>query len=66
MELTRSIINFKNDFTLEQGLEMTFDWYKGRMTEDRNREISEFEIRKWLEGASANAEKIAKGMKYGA
>jgi nucleoside-diphosphate-sugar epimerase len=46
MELTRSILNFKNDFTLEQGLEMTFDWYKGRMTEDRNREISEFEIRK--------------------
>ena len=35
MELTRSILNFKNDFTLEQGLEMTFDWYKGRMTEDR-------------------------------
>ncbi|MBW2491815.1 MAG: NAD-dependent epimerase/dehydratase family protein [Deltaproteobacteria bacterium] len=46
MELTRSILNFKNDFTLEQGLEMTFDWYKGRMTEDRGREISEFEIRK--------------------
>ncbi len=28
MELTRSILNFKNDFTLEQGLEMTFNWYK--------------------------------------
>ena len=35
MELTRSILNFKNDFTLEQGLEMTFDWYKGQRTEDR-------------------------------
>ena len=35
MELTRSILNFKNDFTLEQGLEVTFDWYKGQMTEDR-------------------------------
>ena len=35
MELTQSILNFKNDFTLEQGLEMTFDWYKGQMTEDR-------------------------------
>jgi nucleoside-diphosphate-sugar epimerase len=30
MELTQSILNFKNDFTLEQGLEMTFDWYKGQ------------------------------------
>jgi UDP-glucose 4-epimerase len=35
MELTRSILNFKNDFTLEQGLEMTFDWYKGQRSEDR-------------------------------
>jgi nucleoside-diphosphate-sugar epimerase len=35
MELTQSILNFKNDYTLEQGLEMTFDWYRGQMTEDR-------------------------------
>ena len=35
MELTKSILHFKNDFTLEQRLEMTFDWYKGQMTEDR-------------------------------
>jgi nucleoside-diphosphate-sugar epimerase len=35
MEFTQSILNFKNDFTLEQGLKMTFDWYKGQMTEGR-------------------------------
>jgi hypothetical protein len=35
MELTQSILNFQIDITLEQGLEMTFDWYKGQMTEDR-------------------------------
>ena len=35
MELTRSILNFKNDFTLEQGLELTFDWYKGQRAENR-------------------------------
>ena len=34
MELTQSVLNFKNDFTLEQGLEITFDWYRGQMTED--------------------------------
>ncbi len=31
MELTRSMLNFKNDYSLEQGLEMTLDWYKGQM-----------------------------------
>jgi UDP-glucose 4-epimerase len=35
MELTQSILNFQIDITLEQGLEMTFDWYRGQMTEDR-------------------------------
>jgi len=30
MEFTESILNFKNDFTLEQGLELTFEWYKGQ------------------------------------
>ena len=30
MELTESLLKFKNDFSLEQGLEMTFDWYKER------------------------------------
>jgi len=35
MELTQSILKFKNDFTLEQGLKMTFDWYRGQMTEDK-------------------------------
>jgi nucleoside-diphosphate-sugar epimerase len=34
MELTRSILNFKNDFTLEQGLEMTFDWYRGSLNSE--------------------------------
>ena len=29
MELTQSVLNFKSDYYLEQGLEMTFDWYKG-------------------------------------
>ena len=35
MEMTQSILNFKNDFTLEQGLEITFDWYKAQMSGDR-------------------------------
>ena len=35
MELTQSILHFKNDFTLEQGLEITFDWYREQMTEGR-------------------------------
>ena len=34
MELTRSILNFNIDFTLEQGLQTTFDWYRDRMAED--------------------------------
>ena len=28
MELVQSVLKFKNDFTLEQGLEITFDWYR--------------------------------------
>ena len=35
MELTHSILNFNNDFTLEQGLQKTFDWYRDQMAEDR-------------------------------
>jgi len=35
MELAQSILNFKNDFTLEKGLEMTFDWYQGQRSEGR-------------------------------
>jgi UDP-glucose 4-epimerase len=34
MELTQSVLNFKNDFTLEQGLKTTFDWYRDQMAED--------------------------------
>jgi UDP-glucose 4-epimerase len=35
MELTQSILNFKNEFTLEQGLGITFDWYREQMAKDR-------------------------------
>jgi UDP-glucose 4-epimerase len=35
MELTHSILNFNYDFTLEQGLQKTFDWYRDQMAEDR-------------------------------
>ena len=35
MELTQSILNFKNEYVLDQGLKLTFDWYKGQMAEDR-------------------------------
>jgi UDP-glucose 4-epimerase len=35
MDLTQSTLNFKNDFTLEQGLEITFDWYRGQMPKNR-------------------------------
>ena len=35
MELTQSTLNFKNDFTLEQGLERTFEWYRRQKAEDR-------------------------------
>jgi UDP-glucose 4-epimerase len=31
MDLTQSALNFNNDFTLEQGLEITFDWYRRQM-----------------------------------
>ena len=30
MESTELTLNFKNDFSLEQGLELTFEWYKER------------------------------------
>jgi len=30
MELTKSVLKFKNDFSLEQGLEMTLEWYRGQ------------------------------------
>lgn len=35
MDFTKSMLKFKPDFSLEQGLEMTFEWYRGQMTEDR-------------------------------
>ena len=35
MEMTQSILNFKNDFTLEQGLEITFDWYREKTAKVR-------------------------------
>jgi len=39
MDSTRSILNFKNEFTLEQGLKMTFDWYRRQKTDDRMQKI---------------------------
>ena len=33
MELTGSILNFQNDFSLEEGLDLTFEWYRGQMAE---------------------------------
>jgi UDP-glucose 4-epimerase len=41
MELAKSILHFKNDFTLEQGLELTFDWYREQMTEDGGRKTED-------------------------
>jgi nucleoside-diphosphate-sugar epimerase len=35
MDLTKAMLKFNPEFSLEQGLEMTFDWYRGQMTEDR-------------------------------
>jgi UDP-glucose 4-epimerase len=29
MELAKSILNFQNDFSLEKGLDLTFEWYRG-------------------------------------
>lgn len=37
MELTQSVLKFKNDFSLEQGLEMTFEWYKGCLNSEFGR-----------------------------
>jgi len=34
MEFTSSKLKFKTDFSLEQGLEMTFEWYRRQKTED--------------------------------
>lgn len=34
MDFTRSKLKFKPDFSLEQGLEMTFEWYRGQGAED--------------------------------
>ena len=35
MELTQSILDFNVEYTLDQGLKFTFDWYKGQVAEDR-------------------------------
>ena len=35
MDFTRSKLKFKPDFSLEQGLEMTFEWYRGQGSADR-------------------------------
>ena len=41
MELTQSILSFNNDFTLEQGLQKTFDWYRDQRTDDRWQETDD-------------------------
>jgi UDP-glucose 4-epimerase len=41
MDLTQSALNFKNDFTLEQGLEITFDWYRKQMTENSRQKVAD-------------------------
>lgn len=30
MDLTQSSLNFRNEYSLEKGLEITFDWYRGQ------------------------------------
>jgi nucleoside-diphosphate-sugar epimerase len=35
MDLTGSSLNFQNDFSLEEGLDLTFKWYRGQMTGGR-------------------------------
>jgi len=34
MDYTKSKLKFNPEFSLEQGLEMTFEWYRGQMAED--------------------------------
>jgi UDP-glucose 4-epimerase len=41
MGFTKSMLKFNPEFSLEHGLERTFDWYRGQMTEDR-RQRTEF------------------------
>jgi nucleoside-diphosphate-sugar epimerase len=36
IDLATSRLKFKYDFPLEKGLEMTFEWYRGQVTEDRS------------------------------
>jgi UDP-glucose 4-epimerase len=36
IDLAASRLKFKYDFPLEKGLEMTFEWYRGQVTEDRS------------------------------
>jgi len=35
VDKARSLLNFKNDLSLERGLELTLEWYRGQMDEDR-------------------------------
>ena len=36
IDKARSLLNFKNDYTLAQGLELTLDWYQRQMADDRS------------------------------
>ena len=33
IDMAESLLNFTTDFSLEQGLELTFEWYRGQMTD---------------------------------
>jgi nucleoside-diphosphate-sugar epimerase len=35
IDLAESLLNFKTDFSLEQGLAATLEWYRGQRTDDR-------------------------------
>ncbi len=33
IDMAKTLLNFNTDFSLEQGLELTFEWYRGQMTD---------------------------------
>ena len=35
IDLAKSHLNFKTEYSLQQGLELTFEWYQGQITDDR-------------------------------
>jgi len=43
IDKARSILNFTNEFSLEQGLELTLEWYRGKEVGSRNVEVGKKE-----------------------